>query len=374
MIPLHTPYVGDEECIAAGKVIQSGWMTQGPKVAEFEKIFADYVGAKYACATSSATTALHMALLALGIGKGDKVATVSHTYIATVNAIKYCGAEPVFIDVALKDYTIDPTLLELRLRTGDISAIIIVHQMGMPCDLESIIKIAKKYNLPVIEDAACATGSKVKVNGSWDKIGKPHGDIACFSFHPRKLITTGEGGMITTNNKKYDSLFRQLRQHGITVNDLERHGAKDIIVEEYPILGYNYRMSDVHASIGIEQMKKIDFIVEYRREVADMYKKYLYGIHWLKPAYEAPYAKTNWQSYPIFISKEKDRDSIIKHLLDKGIATRLGIMNAHQEKLYRYIKTDLPNSEISRNQTMLLPIFIGVKKHIPYITSVLHEL
>ena len=281
MIPLHKPYTDIEEAIAAQEVIQSGWLTQGPKVAEFEKNFAKYVGSKYACATSSATTALHMALLALGIKRGDKVATVSHTYIATVNSILYCGAEPIFVDVNLNDFTMDVKELEKCLNDNDISAVIVVHQMGMPCDLNKIVELTKRFNVPLIEDAACAAGSKIKFNGIWEMIGKPHGDIACFSFHPRKIITTGEGGMITTNNKEYDELFRQLRQHGITVNDLVRHNAKNIIVEEYPILGYNYRMSDVHASIGIEQLKKLDFIINYRREVADLYKKHLESISWI---------------------------------------------------------------------------------------------
>ena len=198
-IPIAKPWIGEPEAEAARRAIMSGWVTQGPEVAGFEQEFAAYVGANYACAVSNCTTALHLALLAVGVQPKDEVITVSHSYIATANSIRYCGAIPVFVDIEPQTYNINPVLIEDAI-SNRTRAILIVHQMGMPCDLKAILAIAHRYNLPVIEDAACAIGSEILWDGQWEKIGKPHGDIACFSFHPRKVITTGDGGMITTNN------------------------------------------------------------------------------------------------------------------------------------------------------------------------------
>src|SRR5580700_9940656 len=203
MIPIAKPFLGEPEAAAARRVILSGWTTQGPEVAAFEREFADFVGAPHACAVSSCTTALHLALLAASVRPGDEVITVSHSYIATANAIRYCGAIPVFVDIQPDTFNIDPALIE-RVITPRTRAILCVHQIGMPADLSRILAIARKHSLIVIEDAACAAGSEILFNGSWQKIGRPHGDIACFSFHPRKLITTGDGGMLTTSNPEWD--------------------------------------------------------------------------------------------------------------------------------------------------------------------------
>jgi perosamine synthetase len=281
-IPIAKPWLGEAEAEAASRAILSGWVTQGPEVAAFEQEFATYVGANSACAVSNCTTALHLALLAVGVQPGDEVITVSHSYIATANSIRYCGAIPVFVDIEPQTYNINPMLIENvisdRLQRGIAErtrAILIVHQIGMPCDLKAILDIAHRYNLPVIEDAACAIGSEILWDGNWEKIGKPHGDIACFSFHPRKVITTGDGGMLTTNNPQWDQQFRLWRQHGMSIPDTVRHGAKQVIFESYPMLGYNYRMTDIQAAVGREQLKRLPEIVERRRYLAQQYQEKL---------------------------------------------------------------------------------------------------
>ncbi len=261
MIPITKPMIGDEEIAAATKALQSGWVSQGPCVAEFEQAFAAYVGAEYACAVSSCTTALHLALLAVGVKPGDHVITVSHSFIATANSIRYCGAIPVFVDICPDTFNMNPALLESAIceRT---KAILCVHQVGMPCDMPKILEIASRHGLPVIEDAACAIGSEIRIGNDWERIGKPHGDIACFSFHPRKVITTGEGGMLTTNNPAWDKHFRLLRQHCMSVPDTARHNASEVIFESYPEVGFNFRMTDIQAAIGCEQLKRLPQIVD----------------------------------------------------------------------------------------------------------------
>src|SRR5690606_4550513 len=231
-IPVARPVLDEREVEAVRRVILSGWVTQGPEVAAFEKEFAELVGAPHACAVSNCTTALHLALRAVGVQAGDEVITVSHSFIATANAIRYCGAVPVFVDIEPDGYNIDPNLVEAAI-TSRTRAILCVHQLGMPCDLATIVAIGKRNAIPVIEDAACAIGSEILWQGQWEKIGKPHGDIACFSFHPRKVITTGDGGMLTTKNSEYDRKFRLWRQHGMSVPDTVRHGSPRVIHEDY---------------------------------------------------------------------------------------------------------------------------------------------
>ena len=245
-VPVARPHLGQEEVSAAGRAILSGWVTQGPEVAAFEREFAAYVGAPHACAVSSGTTALHLALLAVGVRPGDEVITVSHSYIATANSIRYCGAKPVFVDIDPATFNIDPRKIEPAISERT-RAILCVHQMGMPCDLKAILDIARHRGLPVVEDAACAIGSEILWQGQWEKIGKPHGDVACFSFHPRKLLTTGDGGMLTTADTEIDRKFRLWRQHGMSVPDTVRHSSPTVVFESYPELGFNYRLTDIQA-------------------------------------------------------------------------------------------------------------------------------
>jgi dTDP-4-amino-4,6-dideoxygalactose transaminase len=334
-IPITKPLLGEAEAEAARRAILSGWVTQGPEVAAFEQEFAAYVGGQYACAVSNCTTALHLALLAVGVQPDDEVVTVSHSYMATANSIRYCGATPVFVDIEPQTYNINPVLIEAAISPRT-RAILVVHQMGMPCDLKAILEVARQYSLPVIEDAACAIGSEILWDGQWERIGKPHADIACFSFHPRKVITTGDGGMITTNNPEWDRQFRLLRQHSMSVPDTVRHGSKQVIFESYPALGYNYRMTDIQAAVGREQLKRLPEIIARRRFLAQRYHLMLADIPGLKLPTEPIWARSNWQSYCIRPSQRYDQDQlqVMQAMLDVGIGTRRGIMCAHREPAY----------------------------------------
>lgn len=357
MIPIIKPVMDEREVAAARRVILSGWITQGPEVAAFEREFADFVGAPHACAVSSCTTALHLALLAIGIQPGDEVITVSHSYIATPNAIRYCGATPVFVDIEPDTFNIDPDQIESAV-TDRTRAILCVHQMGMPCDLAAILPLARARSLVVVEDAACASGSEVLWQGRWEKIGRPHGDIACFSFHPRKVMSTGDGGMITTANPKWDAHCRLLRQHGMSVPDTVRHGASQVIFDSYPVLGYNYRLTDIQAAVGREQLKRLPEIIQIRRAVAERYQTLLSDIAGLGLPREPEWARSNWQSFCVRLPAHCDQQTIMQRMLDEGVATRRGIMCSHREPVYNRNSADrLPHSEAAQDHCVILPLY-----------------
>jgi perosamine synthetase len=333
MIPITRPLLGQEEIAAAAGAIQSGWVSQGPNVARFERAFAEYVGADHACAVTNCTTALYLALLAVGVGPGDEVITVSHSFIATANSIRYCGATPVFVDIDPDTYNLDPARLESAF-TARTRAVLCVHQMGMPCDLPAIVAVAGRFGVPVIEDAACGIGSEIRSGGRWERIGKPHGDIACFSFHPRKVITTGEGGMLTTRHPEWDRRFRALRQHAMSVPDTARHDSPQVIFEDYPEVGFNFRMTDIQAAIGLEQLKRLPEIVARRRALAARYQSLLADIPGLGLPVEPEWARSNWQSFCVRLPENARQREVMQAMLDAGVATRRGIMCAHREAAY----------------------------------------
>lgn len=356
-IPIARPVLGEPEAHAVRRVLLSGWITQGPEVRAFETEFAAFVGATHACAVANCTAALHLALLAVGVGRGDEVVTVSHSYIATANSIRYCGASPVFVDIDPHTFNLDPGALEAAI-TPRTRAIVCVHQMGMPCDLAAILPIARRRRLAVIEDAACAAGSEIRWSGRWERIGKPHADIACFSFHPRKVISTGDGGMLTTANADWDKRFRLLRQHAMSVPDTVRHASKAVIFESYPETGYNYRMTDLQAAVGRVQLERLPGLIRRRRELASGYRALLIGIDGLVLPADAPWTRSNWQSYCVRLPRQLGQRDAMERLLALGIQTRRGIMCSHREPAYAPLGAALrlPHSESAQDRCLLLPL------------------
>ncbi len=355
-IPVAKPYLTDDEARYAAETILSGWVTQGPRVQEFEAQFAAYVGARAAVAVSSCTTALHLALLVAGVGAGDEVICPSLSFIATANAIMYTGATPVFAEVRAETYNLDINDVARRL-TPRTKAVILVHQIGLPGDLAAFQEFCAAHGLKLIEDAACAVGSMYR----GQKIGA-HSDLVCFSFHPRKVITTGDGGMITTSNVQYAERLRWLRQHGMSVNDRARHEARTVVIEDYVEIGYNYRLTDIQAAIGVRQLAKLDWLVQERRAIAQRYLDAWRDLDDLRLPSEPDGCVTNYQSFSVYLPPtcRVSRDELMQRLLDRGIATRRGIMNAHRTTAYRRLfpALALPISEDASDRSILLPLYV----------------
>ena len=361
-IPIAKPFIGQEEEVAVVEALRSGWLSQGPRVAEFEKQFAAFVGTKHAVAVSSCTTALHLAFIAAGLGPDDEVLCPSLSFIATANCIRYVGATPIFVDVDPATYNIDPDKIEEAI-SPKTRAILAVHQIGLPAAMDEISDIARRRNLLVIEDAACAIGSEYQGK----RIGAPHSWMACFSFHPRKILTTGEGGMITTNDDDVAVRLRTLRQHGMTVSDVARHNAKSVVIESYDEVGYNFRMTDMQAAIGLVQLGRVEGFIAKRRAFAARYTEELAKLGWLVPPAEPPGYRHNFQSYMARLTNAApiSRDGLMQGLLDRGISTRRGIMAAHRERPYSGSLWDsrLPETESASDNCIILPIFHQMSEH-----------
>lgn len=355
-IPVARPFIGSEEERAVVEVLRSGWVTQGPRVAEFELRFSQYVDAPYSVAVSSCTTALHLALLAIGVRTGDEVICPSLSFIATANSIAYTGATPIFADIDRDTFNLDPARLE-EVITPRTKAILVVHQIGLPAAMHEILAVASKYGLPVIEDAACAIGSEFDGH----LIGAPLGTMACFSFHPRKILTTGEGGMITTSDAHVAERLRRLRQHSMSLSDVARHSAKQIATETYDEVGFNFRMTDMQAAIGLVQLDRLSDFLRRRRYLAERYTAALEGHPWIRTPITPLACRHNYQSYMVrlvdrFASK---RDVIMQELLEKGISTRRAIMATHRELPYRSDRWErsLVETNLVADTGLILPLF-----------------
>ncbi len=373
-VPVARPSFGVAEEQAVLEVLRSGWVSQGPRVAEFERRFAHFVGAREAVAVSSCTTALHLALIAAGVRPGDEVLCPSLSFIATANAIVYAGAKPVFVDIDPVSFNIDPQRIEKAI-TPLTTAILVVHQIGLPCALREISEIASRKNLIVVEDAACAMGSEYEGK----RIGSPYSAMACFSFHPRKILTTAEGGMITTADSEVAARLRRLRQHAMNVSDLARHSATKVALESYEEVGYNYRMTDLQAAIGIVQLDKLPQMLERRRELAVRYSQRLANIPWLVVPSETATARHNFQSYMALLRDDSPitRDELMQQLLNRGVSSRRGIMAIHREAPYRDENWDerLKNTNRVTDNAVVLPLFYEMsEEEQDYVIDCIEEL
>ncbi len=354
-IPLTRPYLSEEEVAAASDVIRSGWLTQGPKVKELEKKFASFIGCKDAVAVSSCTAALHLSLIAAGIGEGDEVICPSYTFIATPNSIIHAGAKPVFVDIDPRTYNINPESIEAAI-TPNTKAIMPAYQ-GSAAGIKRIYEIADRHNLLVIEDAAPAVGAIYDVN---KRLGS-ESYLCCFSLHPRKVITCGEGGLIAANSSELAGKLRKLRHHSMSVSDLQRHNSNEVIFESYPEIGYNYRMTDIQAAIASVQLDRLEGLILKRRELAERYNIAFERYPWIALPVNNKEIYNTYQSYMIRLTPRAriKRDTLMKKLMEKGISTRRGFLSCHKEEFYRdmYSDLNLPETEYCTDNCIILPLY-----------------
>lgn len=351
-VALASPAMGDEEWYAVRDPIYSGWVTQGPKVVELERLFAAQHAVTHAVAVNNCTAALHLALLALGVGKGDEVIVPSFTWVSTANAAIYCGAKPVFVDIDLT-FNIDPTKIGAVI-TDKTKALIAVHLFGLCADMDAI-RATLPAHVAVVEDAACAAGARYKFHAAGSL-----GEVAAFSFHPRKSITTGEGGMLTTPNADIADRLRVLRNHGMSPVP---SGSAPSVMSEVDVVGYNYRLSDIQAAIGVAQIKKLDGFISERASWAAFYRAELGSLDWLRLPEEPAGGIHAWQSYVVWLDPNSapiTRDRLMSALAEEGVATRPGTYAVHAldycRRLYGCRPEDLPVSLDAAQNSISIPL------------------
>lgn len=374
-IPIAIPSVGEEEWLATKDVFMSGWLTQGPKVKEFEQKFAAHHQAKYALATTSCTTALHLGLAAMGVKEGDEVIVPAFTWVSTANSILYCGARPVFADVSTETNNINPQGLK-KLRTAKTKAIIPVHLFGLCADIDAI-----KDELPgvqILEDCACAAGATYK-----GRFAGTLGDMGAFSLHPRKSITTGEGGVLTTNNSQLNEMADCLRNHGASISEEQRHlGPRPYLLPDFNEMGFNYRMTDFQGAVGTVQLSKLDRFINERNEWANYYAEALATIPWLSTPKVPEGWRHAWQAYVTYVDPNKaplPRNKIMEILQSKGISTRPGTHAVHNLSFYKKTfglkPSDFPNAYACDQQTLAIPLFNKmVKEDFDYVIQALKDI
>jgi dTDP-4-amino-4,6-dideoxygalactose transaminase len=356
-VAISAPATGEEEWQACREPLLSGWLTQGPQVAAFEKAFAERHQVAHAIAVTSCTTALHLALAAAGVGPGDEVIVPSFTWVATANAVLYCGATPVLADVDRTTYNVDVDSVARKV-TPRTRALIAVHLFGRCADVDAL-RAVLPAGAALIEDAACAAGA------AWQ--GRPVGTlgtVAAFSFHPRKSVTTGEGGMVTTNDAQLARRVDQMRNHGATVSEEQRHsGPRPYLLPEFDVLGYNYRMTDLQGAVGLVQLRKLDTFIDERARWAAWYRDALGGIPWLRLPDEPRGMRHGWQAFVTYVDPRRApaaRNDIMQRLEQQGIATRPGTHAVHMLAYYRerfgLTDGDFPGARDCAEQTMAIPL------------------
>lgn len=362
-IPYGRQHVDAKDINAVVKTLGSDWLTQGPKIEEFERAIAREVNAKFAVAVSNGTCALHLAYIAAGIGKGDEIITTPNTFAATANAALYVNTRPVFSDIELNTYNLDPNVIEERI-TSKTKAIVPVHFAGHPCKMDAIIEIAKKYRLKIIEDAAHALGAHYKNK----PIGSLNTDMTVFSFHPVKPITTGEGGAIATNSKKYYEKLLLLRSHGIKKNTL----GFNVMLE----LGYNYRMTDIQAALGISQLKKLKKFTAKRKKIVSLYHIYLSSVKDIVCPQELKECSNSWHLYVIRVRNPRLRNRLYSYLRGKGIGANFHYPPVYSHPYYKKlgVNGELANTEQYAKSAITLPLYPDLsEKEIIYITKIMRE-
>jgi perosamine synthetase len=357
-VAFSRPFFGREEEEAAAAVIRSGWVVGGPKLADFEQRFAQLTECEHAIGVSSWTTGGFLVLKALGIGPGDEVIVPSLTFIASVNVIAHAGATPVFADIDPRTFNIDPQDIERRI-TPRTRAILPVDQLGMPCEIDRILAIARRHGVVVIQDAACAFASRFR-----DRPVGAFAPITVFSLHARKVITTAEGGMIVTNDGDLAARLKRLRHQGMSLSDFERHGAAPTTFETYPEIGYNFRITDVQAAIGLCQLDRLDDLLARRRAVAGRYLAAQNSLGWLDMPFVPAHVTPNWQSFQVRVRSggQLTRNGLMEWLHERGIATRRGVMASHQEAPYRLLGAHLPHTERAAEECLQLPMHAGMSQ------------